>query len=85
MEDGEVYEPDLFHAKKWVRRSWNAVTTDTIVNCFRHCGVHATEGDGSTIEETSFMDELNGIFSSFPDAQDGRVSPQEFVEIEDLV
>ena len=31
------------------------------------------------------MDELNGIFSSFPDAQDGTVSPQEFVEIEDLV
>ena len=85
MEGGEVYEPDLFQAIKWVRRSWNVVTTDTIVNCFRHCGVHATEDDGSTIEETSFMDELNGILSSFPDAQDGTVSPQEFVEIEDLV
>ena len=41
--------------------------------------------DGNTIEETSFMDELHGIISSFQDAQDGTVSPQKHVEIEYLV
>ena len=30
---------DVLTAIWWVKQAWDAVTADTIVNCFKHCGV----------------------------------------------
>ena len=30
---------DILTAIWWVKQAWDAVSADTIVNCFKHCGV----------------------------------------------
>ena len=30
---------DVLTAIRWVKQSWDGVEADTIVNCFRHCGI----------------------------------------------
>ena len=30
---------DLLTAIRWVKQAWNAVSADTIINCFKYCGV----------------------------------------------
>ena len=36
---------DLLLAILWVKHVWEAVKVDTIVNCFKHCGVQLSVGD----------------------------------------
>ena len=30
---------NVAHAVNWIKNAWNSVTSETIVNCFRHCGI----------------------------------------------
>ena len=33
---------DVFLAIRWFKQGWEAVKVETVVNCFKHCGVQPT-------------------------------------------
>ena len=37
-----VKKIDILLAIRWVKQAWEAVKVETVVNCFKHCGVQLT-------------------------------------------
>jgi len=36
---------NVAHAVNWIKNAWNSVTSETILNCFRHCGIAPINDD----------------------------------------
>ena len=44
----ELYKVDILKAMRWCRAAWNAMSADTIVNCWNHTGLMSAEASPST-------------------------------------
>ena len=57
---------DVLTAIRWVKQAWDAVSADTIINCFKHCGVQplvdeATDPFADLDEESEDEQERDGL------------------------
>jgi hypothetical protein len=53
-----IYKVDILKAMKWAKAAWNAITPETIANCWRHTGLLATNVPASACVPTDdFLDE----------------------------
>ena len=42
---------DILTVIRWVKYAWEAVKEETVVNCFRHCGIQPTDAELSAVED----------------------------------
>lgn len=44
-----VNKIDVLLAVRWIKQAWEAIEVQTVVNRFKHCGVHSTTEDSSEV------------------------------------
>lgn len=69
-----VQSINLSHAATWILKSWEAVSTNAIVNCFRSCGITKYNANESTLPETEIVhNELEIIDNSDIQFDEGQI------------
>ena len=75
----------LLHRMQMLVSAWNALTTETIVNCFRKAGISAENQDAAIAEDDHFkdlQDEIDALRTVQPDLIPEDINAASLVDVD---